>query len=191
MKWLNVQVQIKGLLECCVSKHTNIHSADAHWCMRILEEENQTAAAEKQNPLDQDPLKMPWVAPGKALCLAAGNLSTARLDLWKRSHMESHVVQLSLLAAMIQSGGEGGCELDMLVHRVPSLLISIYAFFMGNSSNQRYLPEANEASYISTVNHTALWPHCSYIHCRGTCELQPTALLLWSSCVRLQGKLPV
>lgn len=91
------------------------------------------------------------------MCLAAGNLSTARLDLWKRSHMEGHVAQLSLLAAMIQSGGEGGCELDMLVHGVPSLLISIYAFFMGKSSNQRYLPVANEASYISTaVNHAAL-----------------------------------
>lgn len=66
-------------------------------------------------------------------------------------------MQLSLLAAMIQSGGEGGCELDMLVRRVPSWLISIFAFFMVNSANQRYLPEADEATYISTaVNHTAL-----------------------------------
>lgn len=70
-------------------------------------------------------------------------------------------------AALIRSGGEGGCELDTVVHRVPSL-ISIYALF-----NQRYLPEANDDSYISmAVNHIA-HKHCSHIRCSGTCRLQP------------------
>lgn len=76
-KWLNVQIQIKGLLECfvCLSIYKLIYS------QLMLTDAGE---AEKQNPVDQDLLKMLWVVPGKALCPADGNLSTVRLDLWKR-----------------------------------------------------------------------------------------------------------
>lgn len=62
-----------------------------------------------------------WVAWGKAVCLAARYLSTARLDLCEHSRRERNTVRLSLLAAMKWSGRVSGRERKTYISQTQAL----------------------------------------------------------------------
>lgn len=129
-----------------LSIYTNLQSASAHWCMTIPQQGSQ------RNKTRLIRTFCDW----RQEKFCAWQTKILRRHVW----IFGNAMQLSLLAAMIQSRVS---ELDMVVHKVPSLLISIYALLEGHWCNSRYLPEANEASYISkAVNPTFLCDNVVY-----------------------------